>query len=481
MELLHSLLTNLWAVVLVVFFFGGSIFVHELGHFLAARRRGVHVERFSIGMGPPMVKWTGRDGVEYWISWLPIGGYVKLPQLADLGAVEGPTAVDTSRLPPPSYTTKVVVFLAGAVFNLIFAFFLATILWLIGMPTPDDIRTTQLGSVVEKIKLADGREVQSPASQAGIQPGDTVLKVDGKPVADWPAFQQALVLGAGRSADGSEREVRLTLQRQGRELDLVLNPVLAGPEKMRRIGVGPAHVVTVEKTEAGSLAEKIGLKPGDVIQAMNGVTVYSFAHLLGYLESHSAAPVALSVQRAAETVTLQVPAQPGAQEPLAGMMAGLSVQLVRENPFVQLKKVFQTSIQSLVSLVHPRSDVGIDDMSGPIGIVMRFWEAATSSYPMRVVIWFTILINISLAIFNLLPIPVLDGGHILFATIAKLRGRALPPEFINAAQGAFMILLFSMMIYVSFWDVRREIRNNRSEPAAPAPTPTPAPAPAPAP
>src|SRR5882672_10972273 len=115
-DLLPTLLSNVWAIFLVVVFFGGSIFVHELGHFLAARRRGVHVERFSIGFGPAIWSWRGKDGVEYRIAWFPLGGYVLLPQLADLGPIEGESVADVAKLPPVSYTTKMIVFVAGAAF-----------------------------------------------------------------------------------------------------------------------------------------------------------------------------------------------------------------------------------------------------------------------------------------------------------------------------------------------------------------------------
>ena len=104
-DLLQTLLTNLWVLFLVVVLFGGSIFVHELGHFLAARRRGAHVERFSIGFGPPIFSWRGKDGVEYRVSWFPLGGYVLLPQLADLGTLEGESRTDVSKLPSVGYAT----------------------------------------------------------------------------------------------------------------------------------------------------------------------------------------------------------------------------------------------------------------------------------------------------------------------------------------------------------------------------------------
>src|SRR5580693_6516940 len=129
-ELLHSALANVWTAFLVVLFFGGSIFVHELGHFIAARRRGVHVERFSIGFGPAIWSRRGRDGVEYRLAWFPLGGYVLLPQLAELSLIEGKSearaeefasrppaeakaeAPQTRLLPPVDYVSKMVVFVA---------------------------------------------------------------------------------------------------------------------------------------------------------------------------------------------------------------------------------------------------------------------------------------------------------------------------------------------------------------------------------
>ena len=156
-DLISSLFSDVWSIFLVVLFFGGSIFVHELGHFLVARRRGVHVERFSIGFGPPIFSWHGRDGVEYRISWIPLGGYVLLPQLADLGAIEGKSDVNVEALPPISYTTRMLVFVAGAVFNLLFAFVLATVVWVIGQPESSDTATSRITYIPKAVRLRDAR------------------------------------------------------------------------------------------------------------------------------------------------------------------------------------------------------------------------------------------------------------------------------------------------------------------------------------
>ena len=200
MDLLSAAFSNIWSIFLVVVFFGGSIFVHELGHFLAARRRGVHVERFSIGFGPAIWSYRAKDGVEYRIAWFPLGGYVLLPQLADLGAIEGESTADVAKLPPISYSTKMIVFVAGAAFNVLFAFALACIITAIGVPESSMTATTRVGYVAKTLEGPDGTKTPSPALTAGFRAGDIVRAIDGKPVADWQDLMQTLITTTGRAA-----------------------------------------------------------------------------------------------------------------------------------------------------------------------------------------------------------------------------------------------------------------------------------------
>ncbi len=200
---------------LIVLFLAARSFVHELGHFLAARRRGVRVERFSIGFGPAIWKWRGKDGVEYRLSWLPLGGYVALPQLADLSAIEGDTASNVAALPPVSYATRMIVFAAGAFFNFLFAFTLACVLWVIGQQTSEDLATTRIGYVVETIGLPDGSTVPSPARVAGLKVGDVIRAIDGETVRDWPDLLQTLVTSSGMAVDG-RRQAVFTIERGGK-------------------------------------------------------------------------------------------------------------------------------------------------------------------------------------------------------------------------------------------------------------------------
>ena len=176
-DIFSSLFSNIWAIFLVILFFGGSIFIHELGHFLAARRRGLKVERFSIGFGPKIFGWK-KDGVDYRVSLFPLGGYVALPQLADMNAIEGKPEPGVKQLPPISYTDKMIVSVMGAVFNLIFAFILATILWGVGQPSSKEQLTTTIGYVSQSINIDPETKVPGPGFVAGLHPGDKVLAVD---------------------------------------------------------------------------------------------------------------------------------------------------------------------------------------------------------------------------------------------------------------------------------------------------------------
>jgi regulator of sigma E protease len=153
----------------------------------------------------------------------------------------------------------------------------------------------------------------------------------------------------------------------------------------------------------------------------------------------------------------------------------LTLKTIHVPPWVQLADDALWTWRSFVSLLNPRSDIGLSKMSGPIGIAERVQTFAKLDF--RLVLAFVVLVNVNLAIFNLLPIPVLDGGQILFATIGRLRGRALPVKFVAATQSIFVVLILAMMAYVTvFGDLRRIVRDAQSEPAGPEPAPRPGPA-----
>jgi regulator of sigma E protease len=229
------------------------------------------------------------------------------------------------------------------------------------------------------------------------------------------------------------------------------------------------------------------VKPGDRVVTLNGapeLNVIAFADALGAAPGRAAA---LEVEREGRTLVLTLPPREGRHEN-AGIEFLFAVHLVHPAPWTQVGDQVAMTFRTLWALINPRSDIGLSKMSGPVGIVHIFHEAAEAG--LRPIILFTILVNVNLAIFNLLPIPVLDGGQMLFATIGRLRGRSLPVSFVMATQTGFAVLILGVMLYLSVFDGMRWYREGQpvrsAAAAAPAEVPaaTPAgaaPAPAPAP
>ena len=483
-DLLQSVLSNIWIVFLVVLFFGGSIFVHELGHFLAARRRGVHVDRFSIGFGPAIWSWRGRDGVEYRISWIPLGGYVLLPQLADLSTIEGASSVDATKLPPVNYATKMIVFAAGAAFNVLFAFALACIVSAIGLPTIANLTTTTIAEVLPTIKTSDGLDVVSPAYKAGLQPGDVITAIDGNKVETFDDIVERVTLSSGW--DAGQRRTIFTVQRQGKTLEIPVSPVISGAERTRKVGFVAVGKVIVGHIAPHSLAEEAGLQPNDQVVAVDDRPVLTVQQFVDAVAARTK-PLKLSVLRNGQTQALTL-APPHSGESALSFGMGLKTTITHPNPVTQVTEGATRTFQAISGLLNPRSDIGVRHLSGTLGMIDNYVEVARAGMPF--VLWFTIVVNVNLAILNLLPVPVLDGGHMLFATIARLRGRALPSSFVMATQSVFFVLIFAFIGYVTiFVDIPRIARERAQEAATPpshpatnsaAPAPAAPSAPAPA-
>lgn len=456
LELIQALFSNVWAIILVVLFFSASVFVHELGHFLVARARGLKVTRFSIGFGPPIYAWRGKSGTEYRFSWIPLGGYVALPQIADMPAIEGAEDGDPTTFEKVSYTSKVLVFVAGAICNVIFAFLLATIVWFVGIPTDRNQTTTQIGSVSPTIVTSEGETVVSPAMEAGIKPGDRIVAVDGITVSEWDTLVQLLVTSAGRT-DDERRITELTIDRKGEQFDVNIFPRLATDERIRRIGVSPVLTSVVGNVTPGSPAQQAGLAAG--------ARILNTREFFQRLAETEAGMFSLTVETGGEIgfIELAIPEGGAAELTELGLLLERDMITTYPNPVEQVTGIVRMTFRTLGSLINPQSDIGISKLSGPVGIFRIFHLVAQAD--LRLVLWFTILVNINLAIFNLLPIPVLDGGHILIATINKIRGRDLPANWVMTTQSIFMMLLLTMILYVSFFDVRRIIRDN-ADPAA---------------
>ncbi|MGJ3244058.1 MAG: RIP metalloprotease RseP [Opitutales bacterium] len=495
-------LLNFWFLLVALLFLGLSIFVHELGHFLAARRRGLKVDRFSIGFGPRIFGWTGKDGVDYRLSAFPLGGYVALPQLADMGRLEGGEgeSADNHPLPPISFADKMIVAVMGAVFNLIFALLLATVLWMTGQEVSTGMLTTEVGYVSPQVRTDDGDIVTGPAARAGIQPGDVILAVDGAEVERWTDVRFRVLAGVGRNeADQPETEIKLL--RDDQVIQKTLNPVLVTSESIREVGLYPSSILYVDMLFEGLPAAEAGIRLGDRLVSLNGEPIRSLALVQDALLAYPEARHELTVERDGATFTYRlkpVMPEPGttltvryadngktrtqevthpegaAARPVFGFGVRTDTTTIYVNPVTQLADKMEIFYLTLRGLLHTDSDVKARNMSGPVGIVDNLQR--TASYGWKELFWFVVFININLAILNLLPIPVLDGGHMLFATIAKIRGRSLPRRFMETTQAVFVLLLISFMLYVTFFDTGRvlnRIRGVEEEPVTVRPAPPP--------
>lgn len=448
-----------------------SIFIHELGHFLAARWRGMVVPRFSIfGIGKPIFSWKWR-GVEYCVCWLPIGAYVMVPQLADLGDFEGDVPESAKNLPPAGYLSKVIVAAAGPAANFVFALALGCIVWAVGVNVPAEFNRTEIGELAPEIVTTEGKTVPGPAAAAGLQPGDVIRRIDGRAVANFQDVINAIVLGARVAPDG-RRVVELTVERDGATLTREVFPALVGAEGFRTIGIAPRSDLLVDKVNPDSPAALAGLQPGDRIIAVDGKPLTRRDELREHFQKKHTEPSLLLYKRDGREITTSL--QPRLQSVgdqtlyLIGVTWRLETVLIHPTPFAQIGDAVKQVYQTLSSLLNRQSDIGVRHMSGIVGIVDNLQQVAT--FGIIPALAFLIAINVSLALFNLLPIPVLDGGHIVFATIAKLRGKPLNPVWMQNAVAACFVLLIGLIIYVSYNDIRRlvQYRWSAPEPTAPA-------------
>ncbi len=368
-----------------------------------------------------------------------------------------------------AYGTKVLVFVAGAAFNILFAFMLACIVWKVGQPENNESESTQIGYVTRTIDLADGSKVVSPALEGGLKVGDTIKAIDGSPVANWDDINETLSMGSGRDASGARNAV-FSIVRNGVPMEITVHPRLSGDERWRRVGIMPGYDLNVHSVEPNSAAARAGLEPGDRIVDIDGSPIMNANGLGDELALNPSAPAHLGVIRNGRTLDLVIPPRTASLQ-MGDIEFSAGYHMTHPSPFEQIAQPFVMTLRTVWGLVNPRSDIGLSKVSGPVGIVHIFHAAAEAG--IRAVLRITILINVNLAILNLLPVPVLDGGQIVFATIGKLRGRALPPNFIMTAQSVFMVLLLSMVVYISFFDVRRWSRDAREShalaPAAAAP------------
>src|SRR2546423_243749 len=289
----------------VVLLFNLLIVVHELGHFLAARWRGLYIEKFGIWFGKPLWKKT-IGGVQYSLGSIPFGGFVALPQLAPMDLIEGKADMDRARLPKISALDKVIVAVAGPLFSLLLALFFACVVWAVGHPVSESDLTTVIGYV----------EPNSPAAMAGLRPGDKILEVDGRPVSRFFGMNDSVVWNIVRSEGAS---IPFKIERDGKVMTVDVVPVIAETSGWRRkstrqVMIQPAVTPLVEEVDKDTPAAKAGVKPGDIITAVNGHRILSPLSLVYEIGKHPTHELRLDGRRGSESLQLNMrPVPPNAE------------------------------------------------------------------------------------------------------------------------------------------------------------------------
>jgi regulator of sigma E protease len=448
-------MTILQTVVSFVVVLGVLIIVHELGHFFMARLAGVGVERFSIGFGPVLWRVRGRE-TEYCLSLVPLGGYVKMMGDDENPLEGGKTAsVDPAKAfnGKPLAARFLIVF-AGPAMNFVLAALIAALMFmLVGRPVAP--------AVVGRVSEA------APAAQAGLKTGERIVAVDGKPVRYWEDLARVV-----QAADG--RTLQVTVQGATGERTLALTPVQAqrkdlfGDEQtVWEIGATPFVPASIGDTVTGDPADQAGLKAGDVVVALEGRPVLSWDELAERIHQRAGQPTRLEVKRGDQSLSLVVTPKKGkipgpegkeVEVGLIGIRPGGAVAMVRSNPALALWEglAWSGDVTAKTAIGLYKIVVGQLDRSnigGPIQIARTAGEQARQGIVSLAL--FTAVISVNLFLLNLLPVPMLDGGHLLFFAFEAVLGRPLSVRKREVAQQVGFALLMLLMVFAFYNDFKR--------------------------
>lgn len=413
------------------------IFVHEFGHFLAARFFGVRVETFSIGFGPKLFTFT-CCGTEFAVSLLPLGGYVKM---AGEDPDVPPSSPDEFYAKPP--WQRIVIALAGPVMNLLLAIAFFSLSYTIGRYVPTyQIEAAKVGNVL--------------SANSSLKSGDVILSVNGQKIRNWQDFSKVVALNP-------DKTLQVVVNRNGKEITV---PLKTGTDEKTGIGtvkVIPAIKPIIGKVIKGSPAEKAGLKPGDVILQINGKEITSWRQVVKLIGNSSGKQVEILVLRNGKKVAITV--KPHFNKQLnrytIGIIPKFDVTFVRYPPIKAVEKgvdEFKSQSALFFSFLYKliTGQASIKSLGGPIMIAEvagKAAEAGISNF-----IYFMAFISLQLGYFNLLPLPVLDGGLIVMFLIEMLRRKPLSASFREKFQQAGFALLALLTIIVFYNDIMRLVR-----------------------
>jgi regulator of sigma E protease len=455
-DIVSSILAFVVAIGVLVAF-------HEFGHFWVARRLGMKVLRFSVGFGKPLAKVRSRgpDGTEYWLSSIPLGGYVKLldEREAPVPEADKPRAFNNR---PPLH--RIAVLFAGPGFNFIFAILAYWLMFVVGVPSVKPyIGDVTAGSI---------------AAKAGLRAGDEIRSIGGVRIDTWDDAIPAMLdemLDDGRlpmtveGRDGATRHVELDVDGRLSELS---EPSALFPG----LGLAPGPVLppVIGNVLPGGPADEAGLEPGDRVVAMNGEPVSSFQAWGNAIRQHAGDTVTLEIER--DGSKLEIPVEVRTIEQEGRSYAGIGVESSREatDEIRALAERLQTEQRYGVGEAFVRGadktwemsaltvrmlgrmvvgDVSVRNLSGPIAIASYAGESAEAG--LGTFLSFLAVVSLSLGILNLLPIPILDGGQIVYQAIEWVKGSPLSERALIVGQQIGLWLLILLMGFVFYNDLTR--------------------------
>jgi regulator of sigma E protease len=421
---------------------GILVFVHELGHFLAAKLTGMRVDRFSIGF-PPRAFGKQIGDTDYCVSWVPIGGYVKIA-----GMIDESFDTDFAGTPPQPWEfrakpiwQRVVVLSAGVLMNLVLA---VLIYWGVNYVQGKTVyETTEIGYVA----------VGSAAEEAGIQSGDRVLRINESVTTNWEEVVGNLYF------ESLGDDVTMLVLRSGREHEILIprNDIPeAGPGAF---GILPKDTeLFIRSVDSGAPADKLGLMPQDVLLALDGTPVRFDSSLINIVKSHAEKPMAVEWRRGDSVMS-------GTTTPTEDGRIGISFGARYTGP---IKRVEYSFLQALPAGLNEIATVsglflkhigqiitGKAAFSKSVGGPIRIAQMASQSAELGLITYFRFmaLLSISLAIINIMPVPALDGGHILLLSIEGVFRREIPVRVKIGIQKAGFLLLLAFMAFVVYNDI----------------------------